>query len=210
MKKNTFLGKFIVFEGLDGSGQSTQSGLLKDFLIENGYNVVLTKEPTLDSEAGRKIRKVLDKELEISSKGLQELFIQDRREHLEKIIIPALKRGSIVISDRYFFSTFAFGASAGVDLEWLIKINNQFLYPNITFLLKVSPEICVDRIIKRGTKTTLFEKVEKLKNVWQTYKILPERFDNIYVIDGEKSIKGVFEQVEEVISRRLFLADGVY
>ncbi len=210
MKKNTFLGKFIVFEGLDGSGQSTQSGLLKDFLIENGYNVVLTKEPTLDSEAGRKIRKVLDKELEISSKGLQELFAQDRREHLEKIIIPALKRGSIVISDRYFFSTFAFGASAGVDLEWLIKINNQFLYPNITFLLKVSPEICVDRIIKRGTKTTLFEKVEKLKNVWQTYKILPERFDNIYVIDGEKSIKGVFEQVEEVISRRLFLADGVY
>ena len=210
MKKNTFPGKFIVFEGLDGSGQSTQSGLLKDFLIENGYNVVLTKEPTLDSEAGKKIRKVLDKELEISSKGLQELFVQDRREHLEKIIIPALKRGSMVISDRYFFSTFAFGASAGVDLEWLIKINNQFLYPNITFLLKVSPETCVDRIMKRGIKTTLFEKVEKLKNVWQTYKILPERFDSIYVIDGEKSIEDVFKQVEEVISKRLFLADGAY
>jgi len=102
MLKNTNKGKFIVFEGLDGSGQSTQAGLLKDFLLEKGYEVILTKEPTIESEAGRKIRKVLDKKLNLSPKELQELFAQDRKEHLENIIIPALKQGKMVISDRYF------------------------------------------------------------------------------------------------------------
>lgn len=141
MKKNTLKGKFIVFEGLDGSGQSTQAGLLKEFLSENGFNAILTKEPTLDSEAGKKIRKILNKEIKVSPSQLQELMVQDRREHLEKVIIPALEEGKIVISDRYFLSTFAFGVSDGLDLEWLIEMNNQFLYPDIIFLLKVKGSI---------------------------------------------------------------------
>lgn len=205
MIKNPFPGKFIVFEGLDGSGQSTQSELLSGFLINKGYNVVLTKEPTLDSEAGKKIRKILDKEMRVTSKELQALMVQDRKEHLEKTIIPALKERKIVISDRYFFSTFAFGSSDGLDLEWLIEMNNQFLYPDITFLLKVNPEVCIERIKKRGEKVALFEKREKLAEVWKTYKILPERFENIYVIDGEKSIEKVFERVKGIINSRLKL-----
>ena len=64
---------FIVFEGLDGSGQSTQTGLLRDFLIKKGYKVVLTKEPTLDSEAGRKIREILDHKIKAEPKDIQEL-----------------------------------------------------------------------------------------------------------------------------------------
>ncbi len=203
MKKNPYSGKFIVFEGLDGSGQSTQASLLKEFLVKKGYRVVLTKEPTLDSEAGRRIKKVLSKELELSLEELQKLFIQDRKEHLENTIVPALKQGKVVISDRYFFSTFAYGASGGLDLEWLIELNNQFLYPDIIFLLKVSPEVCIDRIIKRGEKIALFEKKEKLAAVWKVYKILPERFENIYVIDGEKTIEKVFLQIKEIINKLL-------
>lgn len=103
MEKNSYKGKFIVFEGLDGSGQSTQSGLLRDFLIKKGYKVLLTKEPTLNSKFGKKIKRVLNKKERVSAKKLQELFTQDRKEHLEKTIIPALKKGEIVISDRYFF-----------------------------------------------------------------------------------------------------------
>ena len=203
MKKNTFEGKFIVFEGLDGSGQSTQAGLLKEFLMKKGFNVVLTKEPTLDSEAGKKVRKILDKEIKVSPKEIQELIVEDRKEHLEKVIVPTLKEGKIVISDRYFFSTFAFGSADGLDLDWLIEINNQFLYPDIIFLLKVNSSICMERIKNRGNRMDLFEKEEKLSEVWKTYKILPDRFENIFVIDGEKSIEKVFEKIKEIIIKQL-------
>jgi len=205
MLKNSYSGRFIVFEGIDGSGQTTQTELLKDFLRDKIYNVLITKEPTLDSEAGRKIRRVLDKEITLSAKELQELFAQDRKEHLEKAIIPSLKQGKIVISDRYFFSSFAYGISDGLDLEWLISINNSFLMPDITFLLNASPEICVQRITDRGKKITLFEKKEKLEKVWQVYKEFPERFKNIYIVDGEKSIEQVFEQIKKVIIEKLNL-----
>jgi len=205
MQKNPYKGKFIIFEGLDGSGQSTQAGLLRDFLIKKGYKVVLTKEPTLDSKAGKKIRQVLDKKEKISAKELQELFAKDRKEHLEKLIIPALKEGKIVISDRYFFSSFAYGKASGLDLEWLIKINNKFLLPDITFLLKVSPKICLERIKKRnkGKERTLFEEKEKLEKVWKIYEILPTRFKNVYMVDGEKSIKEVFEEIKIIINKSL-------
>ncbi|MFH1841540.1 MAG: dTMP kinase, partial [Candidatus Nealsonbacteria bacterium] len=116
-------GKFIVFEGLDGSGQTTQANLLKDFLEEKGKEVVLTKEPTKNSEAGRRIREILDEKEKLDPIDLQRLFIQDRREHLDNLIIPSLKEGKTVISDRYFFSTIAFGASDGVDRNWLIEAN---------------------------------------------------------------------------------------
>lgn len=198
MTKNFYSGKFIVFEGLDGSGQSTQAELLKFFLINQGYSVVLTKEPTINSEAGKKIRKALDKEIKIESGKLQELFIEDRKEHLENLIIPALKRKEIVISDRYFFSTFAYGRANGIDLDWLIEKNNQFLLPDLTFFLKVNPETCIQRIESRGKRKTLFEKKEKLKTVWQTYEVLTKKFENIYLIDGEKPIEKVFEEIKKV------------
>lgn len=148
MKYNNYSGKFIVFEGLDGSGQSTQANLLRDFFIKNGFQVFLTKEPTLSSKAGKKIRKILDEKEKISPKKLQELFAQDRKEHLKKSIIPALKRGKIAISDRYFFSSFAYGRADGLNLDWLMKKNNRFLLPDLTFILKVRPLICVRRIEK--------------------------------------------------------------
>lgn len=190
---------FIVFDSLDGSGQSTQISLLRDFLIGKGYQVLATKEPTLDSEAGKKIRQILDEKIKTEPKKLQELMIQDRKEHLENIIIPALKEGKWVISDRYFFSTFAYGVSDGLDLEQLIKLNDNFLIPDQSFILKVSPEVCIDRIEKRGTQKTLFEKLEKLAKVWAVYEELPQKIENTIIIDGEKSIPEVFEQVKNVI-----------
>ena len=99
MKKNLYSGKFIVFEGLDGSGQSTQSKLLAGFLKKKHYKVLLTKEPTPDSEAGKKIRKILDKKLKVKPAAFQKLYAKDRKEHLGKEIVPALKKGKIVISE---------------------------------------------------------------------------------------------------------------
>jgi len=203
MRKNSYPGKFIVFDGLDGSGQSTQVELLKNFLIKKGHQVVLTKEPTQDSEAGKKIRQVLDKKKIISPEELQKLFTEDRKEHLENIILPALKENKIAISDRYFFSTFAYGVSEGLDLNWLIKLNDECLLPDLTFFLKVSPEICVSRIEKRGISKTYFEEKEKLNKVWQTYEILTSLFKNINIINGEKPKEEVFFQIKEVVFSKL-------
>jgi len=205
MLQNPYTGKLIVMEGLDGSGQSTQAGLSRDFLIKKGYQVILTKEPTLNSEAGKKVRQILDKKEKISPQELQALFVQDRKEHLEGVIILALKEGKIVISDRYFFSSFAYGTASGLDLGWLIEINNDFLLPDITFFLKVSPEICLKRVDVRNKnkERTLFEEKEKLAKVWQVYQNLPNRFDNISVINGEKSIEEVAEFVKKIIKKGL-------
>ena len=201
---SAYPGKFIVVEGLDGSGQTSQTSLLKDFFIEKGYQVVLTKEPTQDSEAGKKIKEILEKKIETNPLELQKLFAEDRKEHLENTIIPALKQGKMVISDRYFLSTFAFGTAHGADLNELIEMNDNFLLPDLIFLLKVNPKVCIRRIEKRGDPKTLFEKEEKLAKVWEIYKILPNKIDNIYMIDGEESIEEVFEQIEKVVVEKIF------
>lgn len=201
MKKNPYSGKFIVIEGLDGSGQSTQTKFLKDFLEEKGYEVILTKEPTLDSQAGKEIKRVLKKKKKISPKELQELFAKDRREHLKTLIIPALQEGKVVISDRYFFSSFAFGSSSGLDLNWLIKINNEFLLPDITFFLAVSPKICLERIKKRGIEKTLFEEREKLEKVYKNYQKIVKKFPSVKIIDGEKSVEEVFQQIKMIYGK---------
>jgi len=203
MQKNPYSGKFIVIEGLDGSGQTTQAKLLRDFFVKEGYKVILTKEPTLDSKAGKKIREVLDEKLKIEPAKLQELFSEDRKEHLENKISPALKERKIVISDRYFFSTFAYGVADGLDLDWLIKLNDNFLLPDLTFILKVGPQVCIQRIEKRGAEIKLFEKKEKLEKVWQTYAILPNRFENVYIVDGEKTKEEVFSQIKSIVISKL-------
>ena len=205
MKRNPHPGKFIVFEGLDGSGQTTQANLLRAFLKRKGCQIVLTKEPTQDSVAGRKIRKVLDKKFKLGPSILQQLFAGDRAEHLENVVIPALKAGKMVISDRYCFSSFAFGVASGVKLKWLIHINSDFLLPDLAFILRVSPKICVERIEKRGKRRTFFEEKEKLEKVWQTYQILPNRFASAHIIDGEKPIKEVFSKVKTLLHSKLNL-----
>ncbi len=84
-------------------------------------------------------------------------------------------------------------------MDWLIKINSEFLLPDFTFFLKVSPEICIQRIEKRGTEKKLFEKIEKLTKVFEVYQLLPKRFENVYIIEGEKSIEEVFSQIKDIV-----------
>ncbi len=198
MLKNYFSGKFIVFEGLDGSGQSTQTKLLAEFLRKNNSKVLTTKEPTLDSAAGKLIRAVLDKKEKTSPKKLQELYAQDRKEHLNKVIIPNLKKGKIVISDRYFFSSFAYGSLA-VPLNFLLKINDKFLMPDITFFINTKPKTSFLRVKKRGLEQTFFEEENKLKKVHQNYKKIFKKFKNVIFINGEKSILKVHQEIKKYV-----------
>jgi len=203
MKKNIYQGKFIVFEGLDGSGLSTQAKLLKEYLENRGIKTVLTKEPTKNSSIASKIHQALSHQIEIDSLQLQKLFAQDRREHLENLIIPSLKEGKFVISDRYFFSSFAFGSEKEEDLEKIIELNKDFLMPDLVLLLKVRPKVCIERIKKRGEEIKLFEKEEKLEKVWKNYQKLVDMFDVIKVIDGEQEIDKVQREVVGIVDKMI-------
>ncbi|MFA5165953.1 MAG: dTMP kinase [Candidatus Paceibacterota bacterium] len=206
MISNTFGGKFIVFEGLDGSGQTTQARLLGQYFASQGREVLLTKEPTqLDgqfpSSVAQSLRDVLDKKVKMEAKPLQELFAQDRREHLEREIIPALKSGKLVICDRYCFSSFAFGAAHGNSMDYLISLNKDFLMPDFTFLLMVSPKICMQRVVKRNEGVKFFEVEEKLAKTWQQYEEVVRRFPQLQVIDGERSIEEIHEEIRFIINK---------
>ena len=200
MIENTYPGKFIVVEGLDGSGKSAQVDLLISYLKNNGKDVVVTKEPTTESEAGRKIKQALRKEITIDPFGLQELYVQDRREHLENKVIPALREGKFVVSSRYAFSTFAYGYADDLNVNLLMKMNNNFLLPDLTIIVDVSPESCVQRIEGRGEPKELFEQKEKLTKVNEIYKSIPEMFENVVMINGERSIEQVFEDIKRIIN----------
>jgi dTMP kinase len=203
MIDNNYKGKFIVFEGLDGSGRSTQVVKLGQFLTDRGFNVVTTKEPTIDSAAGRKIKEILTQKIETDPMELQRLYAQDRKEHLENKIIPALEEGKIVISDRYFFSTFAYGSAHGADLEKLIELNNNFLYPDMIILFKIDAKACMDRIEKRGDLKEFFEREEMLEKVSQVYDDLSLRFKNFKIIDAKKSKEEVFNQIKDQLLKEI-------
>lgn len=199
MKNSPYSAKFIAFEGLDGSGQTTQAKLLTNALIKNKREVLLTKEPTDESKAGKRIRNVLDKKEIAEPLELQKSFAQDRKEHLEKTIIPALQKGTWVVCDRYAFSSFAFGTAAGCSIEDLVALNNNFLLPDATFLLKVPPAVCMERIGKRGKPLTLFEEEHKMQKIWEIYETLPNKFQHIHIIDGEQSIEKVAKDIWQTI-----------
>lgn len=204
MRKNPYKGKFIAFEGLDGSGQTTQANLLKDYLIKNGFEVVLIKEPTNESKAGKLINRILqaDKKLSlVELEALQDKFAEDRSWHQKNRVMPNLEKGSIVLTDRSQFSSFAFGAASGIDLNYLITINEKFIEPDLVILLKTSPETSVERIKKRGIKETLFEKEKQLEKVWQVYEKLIKKFRNIVVVDGEKSIEEIHEEIKKNVKK---------
>jgi len=167
MEKNRHKGKFIVFEGLDGSGQSTQIALLEVYLKQKGYKTHVTSEPTKNMIGGL-IRGVLTHQWKLSNTGLQLLYGADRAHHLENEIYPAIENGYIVISSRYFFSTFAFG-SLDNDKKWLEHLNEKFRQPDITFFIRVSAGECVRRINASRFQQEIFEQEEKLAKILKAY-----------------------------------------
>ncbi len=196
------MSKFIAFEGLDGSGNSTQIKLLSEYLSKKGLKIHSTKEPT-NNLIGGLVRGQLTKQWKSSQTCLQLLFSADRAHHLEIEIEPALKKGNIVLTDRYMLSTFAFGTIDGLDMTWLEEMNKNFRKPDLTILLKVPPAECIARINKSRQGSELFEEVKKLEKVWNNYEILAKRHKNVVIIDGtldpEKVHKLIVKEVEKIL-----------
>lgn len=201
MIKNPYKGKLIVFEGLDGSGSTTQSQYLYHSFLQQKIEVHATKEPT-NYLIGGLIRSWLSGDWSSSPVCLQLLFTADRAHHLEKEVIPLLEKGVHVISDRYILSTLAFGGLEIPDDRWLVEINKHFIAPDLTILLRVPAKVCIQRISTNRHHFELFEKEKELEKVWGNYQNFAKLFPNVVVLDGEQSKEQIFSEIQSVIYKR--------
>ncbi len=208
MQENPYEGALIVFEGIDGSGKSTQARKLVRYLKQYSQGgVTYTKEPTHHIPKGNEIRKVLMGDAEMDPLELQKLFVEDRDWHLHYLIIPELGKGNTVICDRYFLSTIAYG-SLELDIDMLIEMNQKiphFFLPDLTLVFDIDPKAGLERRAS-DSELDIFEKEEKSSRVRAAYKRLARRFDDVIAINGEREEDQIFEdvllQVNKVLTRR--------
>ena len=210
MNKLLSKGLFIVFEGIEGSGKTTQINYLYEYLKSKKLNVTRTREPggTLNAERIRSI--VLDKNLP-KLDGISEAFliVAARREHFKKVIEPALKKKHIVICDRFIDSTIAYqGNGLGVSIKIINNLNNIAIgnvKPDITVLLDLDPQIGLNRVSKRS-ELDKFEQYsiqfhKKTRNAFLNLAMKnPERY---IVIDADKEEKELKDSIIKIINDRL-------
>ena len=187
-------GIFIVIEGLDGSGKTTQVGLLAKKLSQK-YNVLLTAEPSR-GKIGTFIRQgCLYEEERLPTEAEALLFAADRIEHLQKEVKPALDEGKLVICDRYIYSSLAYQGSAGLSLAWIETINARSLQPDFSIFIDVDPERVLERLQR---KKSVMETLETQRKVREVYLKFVEKGELIRV-DGDKPKKAVGDELYAVV-----------
>lgn len=187
---------FWVLEGLDGAGTTTQLKNLEAYMQGKGLPVFRTAEPTI-YETGRFIRRVLSGEVKVPQSTIAYLFAADRDNHInnpEYGIISHLQKGEVVISDRYFFSSFAY-QSIGFDPDAVMMLNSRFPYPELVLYVDTPVEDCISRIDSRGSDKEIYEKQDYQTKVRENYEKffsnLPEGCRLIRV-DGTLSREEIF------------------
>ena len=191
-------GLLIAFEGIDGTGKSTQLQLLAAFLRERGCRVITTREPT-DSSFGRRIRELYMDRGSCTPEEELKLFIQDRRLHVRELIEPQLAEGSIVLTDRYYFSTAAYQGAAGMDVEEIFVKNSFAPVPDLVILLTMDPEVSIARIREgRGDELNDFEQLDQLRKVAARFAMFSDSC--IRRIDASPGLDQVQEQVRSAVS----------
>ena len=206
MVKNPYRGKFIVFEGIDGAGTETQSKLLFNYLKKRKKPVVKLLYPDKKGVMGKLIYKYLDKEHKISPEIQFLLHLADFAKDQSRIR-NWLKQGKIVIADRYFTSTLAYQVAKGFPQNRALLAAKIFELskPDLVVFLRVSPKTSIRRKYKEKRSLDLHEANRKLlKQVAAFYEKLVKKqiFSKWQVIDGEKPIKQVFEEVRKTIKVR--------
>jgi dTMP kinase len=158
-------GAFICIEGLDGSGKTTQAKLLAKKLRKS-HNAVYTTEPSR-GKIGTYIReRCLYGEKRLSSAVEALLFAADRIEHVEIEVLPALHQGKLVISDRYLYSSLAYQGAAGLSLEWIEKINEHALKPDLAIFIDVDPKTAMRRLKLKKSVMENMETQQKVRDVY--------------------------------------------
>jgi len=193
---------FLAFEGIDGSGKSTQSKLLEEKLKAEGIKVYHTYEPT-GSPIGQLIKKIFRHEMESDHRTIAGLYVADRIDHLTNTkdgILKKLEEGFTVITDRYYFSSYAYQGTH-MPQDWVIMANSisaDVLRPDLNIFIDIAPEVSFERVSKNRDKIELYESVENLKQVRNKYF---EAFDKlkleekIFIVDGNRSVEEIFNDV---------------
>ena len=191
-------GIFIVFDGIDGAGKTTQVELLASALRSAGFKVTTSKEPT-DGQWGQKIRESatsgrmpLEEELDA--------FIKDRQEHISTLIQPALDNNEIVILDRYYYSTICYQGASGADRNSLRdQVLAMAVKPDVTFIMDVNPHISQERIEVRDGAPNEFENVTFLTKVRENYDWLCQTDKSLYELDSHHSIETLHKSIVEIL-----------
>lgn len=204
---------FIVLEGIDGSGKSTQIPNIVHWLKTHGVamdDICITREHTYDGEYGKRIQRILLGEEPhcATPRDFQELYVRDRKDHLERVILPHLAKGGVVVCDRYFLSTVAYGGAGGVAYEDIMAmhktiIGDSFIMPDLTFLIDVSAETSAARLAerKKDRKPEYFDKKKMfLAKAAEIYKERVQLFENTFIINGEGTPEEVFSRIESILS----------
>ncbi len=206
-------GRFIVIEGIDGAGTSTQVKLLVEEFAGRGFRIKSTFEPT-GGPVGLLIRDILEKRIvplrdvykdEHGERDtLALLFTSDRMDHIYREIIPAINNGESVVSDRYYHSTCAYQMRDEEHLKWIVNMNSKAIVPDLTIFLDLEPEESIKRIQSREQKEDdfsadegkdLYETLDQLKRIRASYMrvldFLHSKGENIMVFDGSSGIEDV-------------------
>ena len=190
------LKNFWVLEGLDGAGTTTQLKNLEAYMNGKGLPVFRTAEPTI-YETGKFIRRVLSGEVKVPQSTVAYLFAADRDNHLnnpEYGIKAHLSKGETVISDRYFFSSFAY-QSIGFDPDAVMMLNSRFPYPEIVLYVDTPVEDCISRIDSRGTNKEIYEKLDYQRLVHDNYESFFSRLPEgcrLIRVDGTLTREEIF------------------
>jgi dTMP kinase len=191
-------GAFIVLEGGDGSGKTTQARSLHSELRHMGYKVHSTAEPSR-STLGRLIRRSVLHGKKTSPEVEALLFAADRFLHLESEILPAIADGKIVVCDRYMYASFAYQGAQGIDLRWLREINRFAVKPDLAIYLDVPAETGMSRIRR---KKSVLEKLELQRHVRDEYLKLV-RGGELTLVDSTQPTAKVAESILDLVKSRL-------
>jgi dTMP kinase len=190
-------GTFVVLEGIDGAGTTTQATRLAAWLEQKKISVELTREPT-SGPAGALIQQALQGKIDLDEKALALLFAADRIDHLSRVIEPALAKGSWIVSDRYVLSSLAY-QSVHVPLPWVRLLNQYAPWPEVTFLLDAPVEVCLERIRALGRPVEHYEKPGTLQSIRENYQKLAEALleagQRIIVLDATEPVEAVNQKV---------------
>ena len=188
-------GFFICVEGLDGCGKTTQAKILVRKLRKIGYDAVYTAEPSR-GKIGRFIKRYcLHGGKRVSSVVEALLFAADRYEHVETEIIPALKDGKVVVSDRYMYSSLAYQGASGLNLDWIRMINEHAVPPNLAIFIDVDPNTVIKRL---KPKKSVMENLETQRKVREVYLKFVENGELVRV-NGNKPKSEVAKEIFSVV-----------
>ncbi len=191
-------GLFIVLEGIDGTGKSTQSKRLGDWFRERGREVVLSREPT-DGPWGKKLRESASAG-RLSAQDELEYFLKDRAQHVDEVIRPALDAGKVVILDRYYFSTMAYQGARGFDPLEIRARNEAFApQPDLLLILDLDVDTAHHRIGHRGDSTNEFEKHESLTRCREIFLTLKDEAF-VRVIDSNADLDTVTARILDAVA----------